>query len=85
LTWVTAKAIRNSGSSTNIALSKPAFTLASPPPMFLIRFMTVGELANSVDSLASICWTAKIIQPAKPAMPSVHQMAGMAIMPRLRA
>ena len=47
--------------------------------------MTVGELANRVDSLASICWTAKIIQPAKPAMPTVHQMAGIAIMPRLRA
>ena len=85
LTWVTAKAIRKSGSRTNIALRKPALRLASPPPMCLMRFMTVGELAKSVDSLASICWTAKIIQPAKPAMPSVHQTAGMAIIPRLRA
>ncbi len=53
--------------------------------MFLIKFMTVGELANKDDNLDSICWTAKMIQAANPAMPSVHQKVGIAIMPRLRA
>ena len=47
--------------------------------------MTVGELANREDSLVSICCTAKMIQPAKPAIPSVHQTVGIAIRPRLRA
>ena len=85
LTCVTAKAIRNSGSSTNIALKNPALRLASPPPMFLIRWLTVGEPDKRAGNLVSICWTATTIQPANPAIPSVHQRVGSAIVPRLRA
>ena len=38
-----------------------------------------------VVSCASICLTTTTIHPANPAMPSVHQNVGTAIIPRLRA
>src|SRR3984893_1218043 len=66
LTWVTAKAISKSGRSTNIALRKLALRFASPPPRFLMRVDAVGELAKSVENLASICCTTTTIQAAKP-------------------
>src|SRR6202022_1652807 len=53
LTWVTAHAIKKSGRKKNIALKKPALTVTSPPPRFLMRFVMVGEPDNNVDSLDS--------------------------------
>ena len=44
-----------------------------------------GELDNRLFNLAAICWTTTSIHTAHAAMPSVHQTAGMATMPRLRA
>ncbi len=84
LACVTANAIKSTGKKMNRALRMAALVAVSLPPS-LSTFSSSAEPCMSDLNLPSVCCTTITIQPAKPAMASVHQKVGTAAMARPRA